>query len=67
MTVSSQLFISDEIIPVCSAHSYLAEKLNYSIKELKDIPVALLERGSGTLAALANALMQMWRQLLRIV
>ena len=54
--VSSQLFLNDEVVPVCSAGSYLAKKLHYKVKELKNIPVALRELGSGTLAALKQAL-----------
>ena len=51
-----QYFISDEVIPVCSSKSSLAKKKNIKVQELKDIPVALRERGSGTLAAVVEAL-----------
>lgn len=54
--VSSQSFLTDEVIPVCSAKSSLAKKVKFSIADVKNIPVALRERGSGTLAAIKNAL-----------
>jgi DNA-binding transcriptional LysR family regulator len=54
--VNSQLFLNDEVIPVCSAGSYLTRQSHYPIASLKDIPVALRELGSGTLAALKQAL-----------
>ncbi|MBS1533224.1 MAG: LysR family transcriptional regulator [Bacteroidetes bacterium] len=54
-TVSYKPFMSDEVIPVCSATSPLAGK-SLSIKQLLKTPVALRERGSGTLNALLKAL-----------
>lgn len=51
-----QFFLTDEVIPVCSAKSDLAKRKKISPAELKDIPVALRERGSGTLAAVLDAL-----------
>jgi DNA-binding transcriptional LysR family regulator len=54
--VNSEPFITDEVIPVCSAHSYLAKKIKISPEELKEIPVVLRERGSGTLAVVKQAL-----------
>lgn len=54
--VNSQLFLTDEVIPVCSARSYLAVKSKLKIEELVGHPVALRERGSGTLVALKHAL-----------
>lgn len=54
--VNSQLFLTDEVIPVCSAKSFLAQKPKMKIEELVKYPVALRERGSGTLAALKQAL-----------
>ncbi|GHM99329.1 transcriptional regulator [Cytophagales bacterium WSM2-2] len=54
--ISSQLFMADEVIPVCSAKSYIAKKGKLLIEELKDIPVVLRERGSGTLTAVKQAL-----------
>ena len=56
-TVSYQPFMSDEVIPVCSAKSPLAGK-RLSIAQLLKTPVALRERGSGTLNALTKALSQ---------
>lgn len=54
--VKSQFFLTDEVIPVCSALSPLAKKNRLRVEELKDIPIALRERGSGTLGALKLAL-----------
>jgi len=51
-----KFFITDEVVPVCSAKSPLAKRKKIEAAELKDIPVALRERGSGTLAAVAEAL-----------
>jgi len=55
-SVNSEPFITDEVIPVCSAHSYLAKKNRISLNELKDIPIVLRENGSGTLAVVKQAL-----------
>ena len=54
-TVSYKPFMSDEVIPVCSAKSPLAGK-SLTIKQLLKTPVALRERGSGTLNALLKSL-----------
>ena len=54
--VHSSHFLNDEVIPVCSSHSALTLKRKITIKDLLKIPVALRERGSGTLQALKNAL-----------
>ena len=54
-TVSYRHFMSDEVVPVCSAKSPLAGK-SLTIKQLLKTPVALRERGSGTLDALLKAL-----------
>ena len=51
-----QFFLTDEVIPVCSAKSELAKRKRIAAGELKDLPVALRERGSGTLAAVLDAL-----------
>lgn len=55
-SVKYQFFLTDEVIPVCSAKSQLVKKKSISPDELKNIPVALRERGSGTLAAVTDAL-----------
>jgi DNA-binding transcriptional LysR family regulator len=55
-TVKYQFFLTDEVIPVCSARSSLVKKKTIPAEELKNIPVALRERGSGTLAAVTEAL-----------
>ena len=54
-TVSYKPFMSDEVIPVCSAKSPLAGK-SLTIKQLLKTPIALRERGSGTLNALLKSL-----------
>lgn len=54
--VNSQLFLTDEVIPVCSATSRLAKKPKLKIDEISKHPIALRERGSGTLAAMKYAL-----------
>lgn len=45
-------FITDKVIAVCSRKSPVAQKKKYSIEEIISIPIALRERGSGTLAVL---------------
>jgi DNA-binding transcriptional LysR family regulator len=54
--VKYQFFLTDEVIPVCSAKSNLVKKKNITPEDLKTIPVALRERGSGTLQAVTEAL-----------
>lgn len=56
--VYSQLFLTDEVVPVCSAKSPLASKGTLTIRELRKYPVALREQGSGTLTALRSALLK---------
>ena len=54
-TVSYRAFMSDEVIPVCSANSPLAG-CSLTLQQLTRTPIALRERGSGTLDALLKAL-----------
>lgn len=54
--VHSEPFLTDEVIPVCSSSSPLARISRMTVKDLRKHPVALRERGSGTLAALRTAL-----------
>jgi DNA-binding transcriptional LysR family regulator len=49
-------FITDKVIAVSNAKSYLAKKKSYKIKDLPAIPLVLREKGSGTLAALIENL-----------
>jgi len=42
-------FLIDEVIPVCSKKSPLAKRSGLTIIDLNEIPIALRERGSGTL------------------
>jgi DNA-binding transcriptional LysR family regulator len=51
-----KFFMTDQVIPVCSVNSPLAKRKKIEAAELKDIPVALRERGSGTLAAVTEGL-----------
>jgi len=48
-------FMHDEIIPVCSRHSPYG-KSDVTLKNLKDLPISLRERGSGTHAVLKKNL-----------
>src|ERR1700735_5239549 len=54
-TVSYRPFMSDDVIPVCSAKSPLAGK-SLTLKQFIKTPLALRERGSGTLNALLRSL-----------
>lgn len=54
--VKSQHFLADEVIPVCSPKNPLSKKQKLGLKDIAKHPVALRERGSGTLAALKHAL-----------
>ena len=54
-TVSYTPFMSDEVIPVCSAKSPLAGK-SLTLKQLLKTPLAVRERGSGTLNAVLKSL-----------
>ncbi len=51
-----QPFINDKVIAVCSKKSPIARKKSYPLKDVLQMPVALRERGSGTLEALKDAL-----------
>jgi DNA-binding transcriptional LysR family regulator len=48
-------FLTDDVIAVCSSRNPL-KKQQLEVKDLYDIPLALRERGSGTLAVLEDAL-----------
>ncbi len=54
--VKSEYFLTDEVLPVCSARSALTKNPRIGIKELSGIPIALRERGSGTLATVKHSL-----------
>lgn len=49
-------FIIDKVVAVCSSKSKLLRKKSYTIHDLIQIPIALREVGSGTLAVLKKAL-----------
>lgn len=51
-----KFFLTDEVVPVCSSKSPLAKRKKIEPKELIDIPIALRERGSGTLTAVTDSL-----------
>jgi DNA-binding transcriptional LysR family regulator len=54
--INYQPFMTDEVIAVCSAKSPIAKKTSIKIQDLKNLPVALREQGSGTLSALKASL-----------
>ncbi len=54
--VSHRPFITDNVVAVCSKKSAIARKKQYELHELLQLPLALREMGSGTLAALRSAL-----------
>lgn len=54
--VSHRPFITDKVVAVCSRKSAIAKRKQYEIEEIKNLPLALREVGSGTLAALRAAL-----------
>ena len=56
--VNYDYFTSDKVIAVCSGKSPLTKKKTITIEELLQTNVALRELGSGTLSALADALLQ---------
>jgi DNA-binding transcriptional LysR family regulator len=56
--VSSQHFLTDEVVAVCSRRSPLTNRGKFSVQDLRNLPVAMRERGSGTLAALKYSLSQ---------
>ncbi len=49
-------FITDEVVLVCSSTSELAKRQKVTLDELRSLPLALRERGSGTLAVVQQAL-----------
>lgn len=51
-----QPFMNDKVIAVCSKKNNIARKKSYLLKEVTQMPVALRERGSGTLEALKYTL-----------
>jgi DNA-binding transcriptional LysR family regulator len=56
MQVSHRPFITDKVVAVCSKKSAIAKKKQYELEEIKTLPLALREMGSGTLTALRAAL-----------
>jgi DNA-binding transcriptional LysR family regulator len=54
-SVQYERFMDDEIIPVCTKHSPYGEA-EITPEELKNIPIVIRERGSGTLAVLSKKL-----------
>ena len=49
-------FLSDEVVAVCSKHSFIANKKSIKIEEIVKLPIVLREQGSGTLEALKESL-----------
>ncbi len=50
--VAYQPFLTDKVVAVCSRNSPIAKRKNYQLKEIVAMPLAIRERGSGTLSAL---------------
>jgi DNA-binding transcriptional LysR family regulator len=50
--IDYQPFLSDKVVAVCSSKSPLAKRRTYALKDILQMPLAIRERGSGTLAAL---------------
>ena len=55
-SITYQPFLKDQIVAVCSHDNPLARKKNYPLKDIKNMPVVIRERGSGTLEAIKNGL-----------
>jgi DNA-binding transcriptional LysR family regulator len=55
-TIVYKRFITDEVIAVCSPKNKLHKKTSLLARDLISIPIALRERGSGTLAVVKKAL-----------
>ena len=49
-------FITDKVIAVCSSNSKVLKRKFYTLQELIELPIALREVGSGTLAVLKRGL-----------
>ncbi len=54
--VDYQPFLSDKVVAVCNTNSPIAKRKQYALKEILQMPIAIRERGSGTLAALKYSL-----------
>lgn len=54
--VDYQPFLTDQVVAVCSKKSPIAKRKIYALKEIVTMPLAIRERGSGTLAALKYTL-----------
>ncbi|MBS0027522.1 LysR substrate-binding domain-containing protein [Chitinophaga sp. 22321] len=54
--ITYQPFLKDQIVAVCSRNNPLAKKKNYPVKDILQMPVAIRERGSGTLEAIKTGL-----------
>jgi DNA-binding transcriptional LysR family regulator len=55
-SIDYQPFLTDKVVAVCSRKSPLAKRKTYQIREIVSMPLAIRERGSGTLSALKYAL-----------
>ncbi|MDB5210890.1 MAG: LysR family transcriptional regulator YeiE [Sediminibacterium sp.] len=54
--INHKPFLTDQVVAVCSKKSPIAKRKTYAIKEIIHMPIAIRERGSGTLAALKQTL-----------
>jgi DNA-binding transcriptional LysR family regulator len=56
--ITYQSFLKDQIVAVCSRDNPLARKKVYPLKDILNMPVAIRERGSGTLEAIKKGLLK---------
>jgi DNA-binding transcriptional LysR family regulator len=54
--INHKPFLTDQVVAVCSKKSPIAKRKTYTVKEILHMPIAIRERGSGTLAALKHTL-----------
>ncbi len=54
--VDYQPFLSDKVVALCKSNSPIAKRKQYQLKDILQMPIAIRERGSGTLAALKFSL-----------
>jgi DNA-binding transcriptional LysR family regulator len=54
--IDAKPFINDQVVVVCSSKNTFARQKQYTLHDLRQFPIALRERGSGTLAAVKKAI-----------
>ena len=55
-SVSYQFWLRDEVVAVCASNSPFAKTTTLSLEQLLHTPIAVREKGSGTLAVVVDAL-----------